>query len=178
MAIGGLLERFKKGLAKTAQLFNFRSWFGRTVDQSFLDDLESRLIQADVGVVATTRIIDHVRAAYSEKTADENLIKFVKAELKGLLEDIRPGTLRVAPSRQRSTSSRASTVRARQPRSPSSRSISKIRAIQSCWPLAIPSARPLPTSSRCGPVGLAARSSREHLAPIRPASRMMHASGR
>jgi fused signal recognition particle receptor len=97
MAIGGLLERFKKGLAKTAQLFNFRSWFGRTVDQSFLDDLESRLIQADVGVVATTRIIDHVRAAYSEKTADENLIKFVKAELKGLLEDLGPGTLRVAP---------------------------------------------------------------------------------
>src|SRR3984885_14969328 len=97
MAITGLLERLKKGLAKTAQLFNIRSWFGRTVDQSFLDDLESRLIQADVGVVATTRIIDHVRAAYSEKTADENLIKFVKAELKGLLEDLGPGTLRVAP---------------------------------------------------------------------------------
>ncbi len=50
MAITGLLERFKKGLAKTAQLFNIRSWFGRKVDQSFLDDLESRLIQADVGV--------------------------------------------------------------------------------------------------------------------------------
>ena len=53
MAITGLLERFKKGLARTAQLFNVRSWFGRKVDQSFLDDLESRLIQADVGVAAT-----------------------------------------------------------------------------------------------------------------------------
>ncbi len=40
MAIAGLLERFKKGLAKTAKLFNIRSWFGRKVDQSFLDDLE------------------------------------------------------------------------------------------------------------------------------------------
>ena len=50
MAIKGLLERFKKGLAKTAQLFNIRCWFGRKVDQSFLDDLEARLIQADVGV--------------------------------------------------------------------------------------------------------------------------------
>jgi len=49
MAIKGLLERFRKGLSKTAQLFNFRSWFGRKVDQSFLDDLEARLIQADVG---------------------------------------------------------------------------------------------------------------------------------
>ncbi len=64
MAISGLLERFKKGLAKTAQLFNIRSWFGRKVDQSFLDDLESRLIQADVGVAATARIIDRVREAY------------------------------------------------------------------------------------------------------------------
>ena len=56
MAISGLLERFKKGLARTAQLFNVRSWFGRKVDQSFLDELESRLIQADVGVAATTRL--------------------------------------------------------------------------------------------------------------------------
>ena len=71
MAITGLLERLKKGLAKTAQLFNIRSWFGRKVDQSFLDDLESRLIQADVGVAATTRIIDRVREAYSDTTADE-----------------------------------------------------------------------------------------------------------
>ena len=104
MAITGLLERLKKGLAKTAQLFNIRSWFGRKVDQSFLDDLESRLIQADVGVAATTRIIDRVREAYSEKTADENLIKFVKAELKGLLEDPQPGsTSQSPPSRRPST---------------------------------------------------------------------------
>jgi fused signal recognition particle receptor len=98
MAIKGLLERFKKGLSRTAQLFNIRSWFGRKVDQSFLDDLEARLIQADVGVAATSRIIDRVREAYGDKTADENLIEFVKEELKGLLADPRPGTLAVAPS--------------------------------------------------------------------------------
>ena len=99
MAKTGLLERLKKGLAKTAQLFNIRSWFGRKVDQSFLDDLESRLIQADVGVAATTRIIDRVREAYSEKVADENLVKFVQDELRGLLVDPQAGTLRVAPKR-------------------------------------------------------------------------------
>jgi fused signal recognition particle receptor len=92
-----LLDRFKKGLAKTARLFNVRSWFGRKVDQAFLDDLESRLIQADVGVAATGRIIEQVRASYAEKTADEDLLTFVKAELKGLLEDPRPGALVVAP---------------------------------------------------------------------------------
>jgi len=96
MAIKGLLERFKKGLARTAQLFNIRAWFGRKVDQSFLDDLEARLIQADVGVVATGRIIDRVRAAYADKTADENLVAFVKEELKSLLEDPNPGVLAVA----------------------------------------------------------------------------------
>jgi fused signal recognition particle receptor len=97
MAISGLLDRFKKGLAKTAQLFNFRSWFQRKVDQSFLDDLESRLLQADVGVTATARIINRVREAYADKTVDEDLLRFVKAEFKGLLEDPRPGTLLVAP---------------------------------------------------------------------------------
>jgi fused signal recognition particle receptor len=93
MAIKSLLERFKKGLSKTAQLFNVRSWFGRKVDQSFLDDLEARLIQADVGVAATGRIIERVREAYGDKTADEDLIAFVKGEMKALLADPRPGTL-------------------------------------------------------------------------------------
>jgi fused signal recognition particle receptor len=97
MAISGLLERFKKGLAKTARLFNVRSWFGRKVDQSFLDELESRLIQADVGVAATTQLIDRVREKFADKTADEDLLRFVKTELKGLLEDPRPGALVVAP---------------------------------------------------------------------------------
>src|SRR5438105_6576590 len=97
MAISGLLDRFKKGLAKTAQLFNIRSWFGRKVDQSFLDDLEGRLIQADVGVAATGRIIERVRESYADKTVDEDLLAFVKGELKSLLADPRPGTLVVAP---------------------------------------------------------------------------------
>jgi fused signal recognition particle receptor len=91
--IKGLLERFKKGLSKTAQLFNVKSWFNRKVDESFLDDLEAKLIQADVGVAATGRIIERVRAAFSDQTVDEELITFVKDELKALLADPRPGTL-------------------------------------------------------------------------------------
>src|SRR5262249_14131812 len=85
--IKGLLERFKKGLSKTAQLFNVKSWFNRKVDESFLDDLEAKLIQADVGVAATGRIIDRVREAYGDKTAAEDLIAFVKEALKALLAD-------------------------------------------------------------------------------------------
>ncbi len=98
MAIKNLFERLKKGLARTASLFNFRTWFKRKVDQSFLDDLEARLIQADVGVVATERILSRVKEAYGGKEVDENLVEFVKQELKDLLRDPRPGTLGFAPS--------------------------------------------------------------------------------
>jgi fused signal recognition particle receptor len=99
MAIKSLFDRFRKGLSKTAQLFNIRSWFGRKVDQSFLDDLEARLIQADVGVASTRKIIDRVREAYGDKTADEDLVGFVKGELKALLADPRPATLAVSASK-------------------------------------------------------------------------------
>ena len=99
MALKGLLERFKKGLARTAQLFNVRSWFGRKVDKSFLEELEAKLIQADVGVKATEKILDGVRAAYADKTADEDLVAFVKSEMKGLLADSRPGTLASAATK-------------------------------------------------------------------------------
>ncbi len=93
MALKDLLAKFKKGLARTARLLDVRSWFGRKVDQSFLEKLESTLIQADVGVKATDRIIDRVREAYSGKEVDEDLVGFVKDELKDLLKDDRPGDL-------------------------------------------------------------------------------------
>ena len=96
MALMGLFEKFKKGLARTARLFDVRSWFGRKVDQSFLDELEAKLILADVGVGATGKIIGRVREAYADKTADDELVQLVKTELKGLLSDPRPGTLAFA----------------------------------------------------------------------------------
>ncbi len=99
MGIKNLFDRLRKGLAKTARLFNFRSWFKRKVDQDFLDDLESRLIQADVGVAATERIIGRVRAAFAEKQVDESLVEFVKDELKELLRDPRPGALQFAAAK-------------------------------------------------------------------------------
>ena len=99
MAIKDLLDRFKKGLSRTARLFDVRSWLGRKVDQDFLEKLESTLIQADVGVKATARVIDRVREAYADRTADEDLIGLVKGELKSLLADPRPGALIVSASK-------------------------------------------------------------------------------
>ena len=93
MALKDLLNRFKKGLSRTARLFDFRTWIGQKVDQDFLNRLEATLIRADVGVKATKVIVDRVRAAYADRTADEQLIDLVKGELKTLLMDPKPGTL-------------------------------------------------------------------------------------
>jgi fused signal recognition particle receptor len=96
MAFKDILDRFKKGLSRTARLFDVRSWFGRKVDQDFLDELEAKLILSDMGVKATDRIIDRVREAYADREADEDLIGLVKSELKALLADPRPGSLVVS----------------------------------------------------------------------------------
>ena len=103
MAIKDSLERFKKGLSKTAQLFNVRSWFGRKVDQSFLDDLEARLIQADVGVAATGRIIDRVREAFGDKTAGEDLLDVRQGRAQGPAGRPAARDPGVAPTGRRST---------------------------------------------------------------------------
>jgi len=98
MALRSLFERLRKGLAKTAQLFNVRSWLNRKVDKAFLEELESTLIQADVGVKATDRIVEQVRTEFGEKMSDQSLLDLVKGELKALLADPRPGTLARNPS--------------------------------------------------------------------------------
>ena len=85
MAFKDLVDRFRQGLSRTARLFDVRSWFGRKVDQAFLDELEAKLIRADVGVAATRTVVDRVQAAFRDKTAGEDLVAFVKAEFKTLL---------------------------------------------------------------------------------------------
>jgi fused signal recognition particle receptor len=99
MALKDLLDRFKKGLSRTARLFDVRSWLGKKVDQDFLNELEAKLILSDMGVKATAKIIDRVRETYSDREADEELLAIVKAEIKTLLQDPRPGELIVSRSK-------------------------------------------------------------------------------
>ena len=99
MALKDLYDRFKKGLSRTARLFDFRTWIGQKVDQDFLDRLEATLIRADVGVKATKVVVDRVRAAYADRTADAQLIDLVKAELKTLLATPLPGHLKTATTK-------------------------------------------------------------------------------
>lgn len=66
-AAGGLYQRLRKGLSKTRRILttDIETLFkvGQAVDEDALDDLEERLITADIGVEAATEIIAAVHKA-------------------------------------------------------------------------------------------------------------------
>lgn len=96
----GIFEKIKKGLARTRSLFGSVAELFRLkgrVDQQFLNELEKRLISADVGVQATQIIVKDVRQAFLDKEISGDVAAFVKKELRNLLTDTSPG-LRYADS--------------------------------------------------------------------------------
>lgn len=99
MALGNLFRRVAQGLGKTASALGggLRGLLGRRVDQDFLDELEAILLRADVGIDATERILDRVRSAYADREATDDLVDFVKGELRALL-DQEDAELRFQPS--------------------------------------------------------------------------------
>src|SRR5215207_7868615 len=89
-----MLGWIKKGLAKTRDAFTgvvdlFR---GRgKVDAAFLADLEKRLYLADVGGYAVGVIVDRVRQAFHDKEVTDDVLAFVKKQLRDMLSDPSPG---------------------------------------------------------------------------------------
>jgi fused signal recognition particle receptor len=101
--LGGFLDRFKKGLQKTREAFSapLRKLFSvfRNLDDATLEELETLLIGADVGVEATKKIMDGLRAAYKKgeiKTADQ-VLDWLKKDLKARLLE-HGNDVRYAPS--------------------------------------------------------------------------------
>ena len=81
-------QKLVDGLSRTRKRFvdGLRSLLGgRKLDDDLLDDLEAMLIQADLGVAATTKIIDDLKAAAKEGqiSSGDEVIDFLKAEMKG-----------------------------------------------------------------------------------------------
>lgn len=77
----------RKGLTRTRDTFvsGLRSLLrGRRLSDEVIDEIESRLIQADVGVRTTTKLIDELRQRYRAGaiTQGEQVIGFLKSELK------------------------------------------------------------------------------------------------
>lgn len=87
MPFGGFLDSLKRGLAKTRKALAspLKELFGRSrgLDEDFLEELEEILISADVGVAATTTIINDLTAASKERkvSAPEDLYEILKQDI-------------------------------------------------------------------------------------------------
>jgi len=90
----------KKGLAKTRKVFaGIAELMGLRghVDQAFLDKLEKQLYLADLGGTATNAVVDRVRKAFIGQEITDDVMTFVKAELRSLLSETSTG-IDYAPS--------------------------------------------------------------------------------
>ncbi len=87
-----ILSRVKQGLDKTREALvegtlGVRSLLlGRRLDESLIAELEKRLIQGDVGVKTTGRLIDSIRADFKAGTLTkgEDVLAYLKRELKAM----------------------------------------------------------------------------------------------
>src|SRR5687768_4819104 len=98
--LGNFFSKLKKGLSKTRDVFGgvVDLLRGRgKVDKKFLEDLEKNLYLADVGGYAVSVIVERVRQAYLDKEVTEDILSFVKQQLREMLVDATPG-LHYAPS--------------------------------------------------------------------------------
>ncbi|WP_447588362.1 signal recognition particle-docking protein FtsY [Aquipseudomonas campi] len=91
---GGWFARLKQGLSKTSASLGegMASLFlgKKAIDDDLLDELETRLLMADVGVEATTAIIGNLtkRVARKELADSGALYKALQDELAGLLKPV------------------------------------------------------------------------------------------
>ena len=88
----GFFSRLRRGLGRTSE--NLVQGMGtlflgrKEIDEDLLEELESRLLMADVGIEATREIIDHLtlRVSRKELTHAEGLQAALREELLGLLK--------------------------------------------------------------------------------------------
>ncbi len=100
MVFGRLFAGIRKGLTKTRGVFGgvFDLLRGKgKVDEAFLDELEKRLLLADVGGTTTADIVARVRQSFRDKEVSGEVEAFVRTHLRDLLADP-AGGLRYAAS--------------------------------------------------------------------------------
>lgn len=82
----GYFSRLKAGLAKTGAGFGNLFLGKKTLDDDLLDDLETALLMADVGIEATQEIIDDITDGISRKSLNDT--DAVVAQLKATMQRI------------------------------------------------------------------------------------------
>lgn len=83
------LDKLRAGLGKTRQTFmsSLRSMLtGKRLDDDLIREIEKRLIESDVGVQATAKLIEGIKADYKAGTLTkgEDVIEYLKSELKSM----------------------------------------------------------------------------------------------
>ncbi|MBL8746204.1 MAG: signal recognition particle-docking protein FtsY [Phycisphaerae bacterium] len=84
-----ILSKVKQGLQRTRETVfgGLRSLLlGRRLDDALIEELEARLVQADVGVKTALRLIDGVKRAYQSgaMSTGDDVLEYLKRELKAL----------------------------------------------------------------------------------------------
>lgn len=102
-----VIGKLKEGLAKTREVFvsGIRSMLvGRKLDAQLIEELEARLIGADVGVAATEKLIAGIRADFisGKMTRGEDVLEYLKREIKAMWPE-QDRRLREAPEGQKPT---------------------------------------------------------------------------
>lgn len=84
-----VISKLKKGLERTRETLvtGLRSMLlGRRLDDALINDLEARLLQSDVGVKTTGRLITSIREQYRAGKIDsgDQVLEFLKNDLKAM----------------------------------------------------------------------------------------------
>lgn len=98
------LDKLKHGLTRTREVLvegagGVRSLLlGRRLDEALILELEKSLLQADVGVAATRRLVEGIRTDYKsgKMTRGEDVLEYMKRELKAMWPE-QDRRLRFAP---------------------------------------------------------------------------------
>jgi fused signal recognition particle receptor len=103
-----IVDKFKQGLQKTREavvtgvqgLRNILT--GRKLDEELINEIERRLLQADVGVKTTAKLIDGLRADFRSGTMEngDQALEYLKREIAALWP-AQDRSLRLAPAGER-----------------------------------------------------------------------------
>lgn len=82
--VGFIKERLDKTREKIAGSLSAVLTLGRSIDEELLDELEATLIQDDIGVETTDKLIEDLREAYRDKRIEktDDVIPFLKEHMK------------------------------------------------------------------------------------------------
>jgi fused signal recognition particle receptor len=89
---GKVISKFKQGLERTREVLvsgasGIKSLLlGRKLDEQLIDELEKALLQADVGVVGTKKLVDGIREDFKagKMSRGEDVLEYLKREMKAM----------------------------------------------------------------------------------------------